>query len=193
MRGSIAGRAARRHGLLRALVPLTSLAMASIALGCSTAPTGRLAAMGVSSIQPIEGQQQGVAGPISWSAGDMQLITKENADGAYDLYVFTLALKNIGTGPVTITRMEWNVTDQDIIRGSPYFQAASWVLAPQGERRFTWPYSLVCPSLYTCAPTQDAEPSWTFRFTGTTAQGQPLDVPIAVTLPAQTLRTRFTW
>jgi hypothetical protein len=149
--------------------------------------------MGVSSIQPIEGHRQGVVGPISWWAGDMQLITKENAYGAYDLYVFTLALKNAGTVPVTITRMEWNVTDQGIILGSPYVQAASWTLAPQGERRFTWPYSLVCPSLYTCAPTQEAEPRWTFQFTGTTARSQPLDVPIAVTLPAQTLRTRFTW
>jgi hypothetical protein len=64
-----------------------------------------------------------------------------------------------------------------------------WSLAPQGERRFTWPYSLVCPALYTCAPTQDAEPSWTFHFTGATAQGQEVDVPISVTLPAQTLRT----
>lgn len=175
------------------MVPLTSLAVALIALGCFTAPTGRLAAMGVSAIQSVEGQQQGVAGPISWWAGDMQLSTKENADGAYDLYVFTLVLKNTGTVPVTLTRMEWNVTDQGIIRGSPYSQAASWVLAPQGERRSTWPYSLVCPMLYTCAPTQFAEPSWTFRFTGTTAQGQPVDVPIAVTLPAQTLRTRFKW
>ncbi len=32
-----------------------------------------------------------------------------------------------------------------------------------------------------------------YRFTGTTAQGQPLDVTINVTLPAQTLRTRFKW
>ena len=175
------------------MVLLTSLALALIALGCFTAPTGRLAAMGVSAIQSIEGQRQGAVGSISWWAGDMQLITKENADGAYDLYVFTLVLKNTGTVPVTLTRMEWNVTDQGIIQGSPYSQTTSWLIAPQGERRSTWPYSLVCPMLYTCAPTQFAEPSWTFRFTGTTAQGQPLDVSINVTLPAQTLRTRFKW
>jgi hypothetical protein len=173
------------------LAVVAGLALAT-AEGCS-APTGRLAAMGVASILSVAGHREGVVGPVSWWAGDMQVIAKENADGAYDLYVFTLALKNVGAVPVTITRMEWNVTDQGIILGSPYVQTTSWTLAPQAERRFTWPYSLVCPSLYTCAPTLDAEPSWTFRFTGTTAQGQPLDVPIAVTLPAQTLRTRFTW
>ena len=147
----------------------------------------------VAQVQSVEGQREGVAGPISWWAGDMQVISKENPDGAYDLYVFTLVLKNTGDVPVTLTRMEWNVMDQDIIRGAPSSQAASWSLAPQGERRFTWPYSLVCPMLYTCAPTQDAEPTWTFHFTGATAQGQPVDVPISVTLPAQTLRTRFNW
>jgi hypothetical protein len=43
--------------------------------------------------------------------------------------------------------------------------------------------------LYTCAPTEVAEPRWTFRFTGDGGQ----DVPISVTLPPQTLRTRFQW
>ena len=176
----------------RALGPLTSVSMALIALGRS-APTGPLAAMGVSAIQSIEGQRQGIAGPISWWAGDMQLITKENAYGAYDLYVFTLVLKNTGDVPATFTRQEWNVMDQDVIRSAPSAQAASWLIAPQGERRSTWPYSLVCPPVYTCAPTQIVEPTWTFRFTGSTAQDQRVDVPISVTLPAQTLRTRFQW
>jgi hypothetical protein len=174
-------------------VSLAGLGLAVVALGCSSAPTGRLAAMGVSSIQSIAGHREGSAGPIAWWAGDMQVISKENAYGAFDLYVFTLVLRNTGAVPVTLTRMEWNAMDQGIIRGSPASQATTWSLAPQGERRFTWPYSLVCPDLYTCAPTQDAEPTWTFRFTGRTAQGQEVDVPISVTLPAQTLRTRFTW
>jgi hypothetical protein len=43
--------------------------------------------------------------------------------------------------------------------------------------------------LYTCAPSEVAEPRWTFRFTGDGGQ----DVPISVTLPPQTLRTRFQW
>ena len=166
--------------------------MVLVALGCSP-PSGRLAAMGISSIQSVNGQREGTAGPIAWWAGDMQVISKANAYGAFDLYVFTLVLRNTGNVPVTLTRMEWNVTDQGIILGGPSAQAITWTLDPQAERRSTWPYSLVCPDLYTCAPTLDAEPSWTFHFTGSTAQGQAVDVPISLTLPAQTLRTRFTW
>jgi len=174
------------------LIPLIVLTVAVLALGCSS-PTGLLAAMSVAAVQQVEGHRQGVAGPIAWWAGDMQVIAKENADGAYDLYLFTLVLKNTGAVPLTITRMEWNVMDQDIIRGTPGSQALSWSIAPEGERRSTWPYSLVCPRLYNCTPAQISEPAWTFHFTGTTAQGQPVDVPVAVTLPAQTLRVRFTW
>ena len=172
---------------------LLSLAVALRALGCTGGLPGLLTAMSVSGVVSVEGQREGVVGPVSWWAGDMQVISKVNPDGAYDLYVFMLALKNTGPVPLTITRMEWNVMDQDIIRGTPGSQAISWSLAPEGERRSTWPYSLVCPMLYTCAPTQDAEPTWTFHFTGTTGRGQPVDVPITVTLPAQTLRTRFRW
>ena len=177
----------------RVPIPVTAVGVALLALGCTTAPGGLLGAMSVEGIQPVEGQRQGVAGPISWWAGDMQVISKVNPEGAYDLYVFTLALKNTGSVPLTITRMEWNVMDQDIIRGMPGSQALSWSILPGGERRSTWPYSLVCPRLYNCTPAQISEPAWTFHFMGTTAQGQQLDVPIDVTLPPQTLRVRFTW
>jgi hypothetical protein len=152
--------------------------------------------MWVASVQTIDGHQQGSAGPIAWWAGDMQLVRKEYDEGAYDIYLFTLALRNTQTVPVTLTQLEWNVSDEDIIRPSPRSQSGSWPIAPLGERRFTWPYSIVCPMLYTCAPTQTVEPTWTFRFTGTTANGERIEVPITVTLPPQTLRTRFqaqTW
>jgi hypothetical protein len=172
---------------------LAGTGIASLALGCACARLGELGIMNVSAIESVEGHRDGVAGPIAWWAGDMQVISKVNPDGAYDLYVFTLVLRNTGLVPVTITRMEWTAMDQGIIRGSPAAQTVSWLIAPQGERRSTWPYSLACPMLYTCAPTQDAEPTWAFHFTGATAQGQPIDVPISVTLPAQTLRTRFPW
>jgi hypothetical protein len=174
-----------------ALAVLASLGMPLLVLGCSAALTGRLAAMGVARVQTIDGHQQGTAGPISWWAGDMQVISKENADGAFDLYVFTLALEDTQGVPVTLTRMEWTVTDEDVIRSAPSSPAGSWPIAAHGERRFTWPYSIVCPMLYTCAPTQIVEPTWTFRFTGVTARGERVEVPITVTLPPQTLRTRF--
>jgi hypothetical protein len=47
--------------------------------------------------------------------------------------------------------------------------------------------------LFTCAPAAAAEPQWIFRFTGTAADGESVDVPITVTLPPETLRTRFQW
>jgi hypothetical protein len=168
---------------LMALLPI-------LVVGC-TAVEKRLAAMNVARIEMVEGHQQGTAGPISWWAGDMQVISKENAEGAFDLYVFTLVLKNTLAAPVTLTRLEWNVSDLDVIRSSPYSQSGSWVIAAAGERRFTWPYSIVCPMLYSCAYSQTVEPRWTFHFTGITAQGARVDVPITVTLPPQTLRTRF--
>ena len=121
MRGGTGERPVRLRTWRRGLGSRAGLGIAVVALGCS--PTGRLAAMGVSSIQSIEGHRAGIAGPISWWAGDMQVISKANAYGAFDLYVFTLVLKNIGTVPVTLTRMEWNVMDQDIIRGAPSSQA----------------------------------------------------------------------
>jgi hypothetical protein len=178
---------------MKKIAALIGLALSVLALGCGAAPSSRLAALGISSIQSVEGRRQGVAGPIAWWAGDMQVISRVNPDGAYDVYVFTLVLTNTGEVPVSIVRMDWNTMDQGIILGSPASQAVSWSIAPRGERRTTWPYSLVCPRLYNCAPTQDSEPTWTFHFTGATAQGQPIDVPISVTLPAQTLRTRFQW
>jgi hypothetical protein len=180
--------AAKRPGWR--VAQLICLAASLLVFGCSSL-TSKLAAMGVARIQTIEGHQQGAAGPIAWWAGDMQVISKENADGAFDLYVFTLVLKETQGVPLTLTRLEWNVTDLDVIRSSRSAQSGSWPIAAHGERRFTWPYSTVCPMLYTCASSQVAEPTWTFRFTGTTAQGERLDVPITVTLPPQTLRTRF--
>ncbi|MGH7333375.1 MAG: hypothetical protein ACREKS_11675 [Candidatus Rokuibacteriota bacterium] len=171
--------------MLRA-VP-SGLALSFALLACS----GKYAGMWVASVQTIDGHQQGSAGPIAWWAGDMQIVSKENDEGAYDLYLFTLVLRNTQTVPVTLTRLEWNVSDEDIIRPSPRSQAGSWPIAALGERRFTWPYSIVCPMLYTCAPAQTVEPTWSFRFTGTTANGERVEVPITVTLPPQTLRTRF--
>jgi hypothetical protein len=145
--------------------------------------------MGVAAVRNLDGQQEGSTGAISWWAGDMHVVSQENAYGAYDTYFFTLVLRNRGAAPVTFTRMEWNVTDEGVILSAPSAQAGSWTVAARGERRFTWPYSTVCPMLYTCAPTEVAEPRWTFRFTGDGGQ----DVPISVTLPPQTLRTRFQW
>jgi hypothetical protein len=172
----------------RSMTVLTSLAMSLLVLSCSTV---RHAIMRVAAVQTIEGHQEGTAGPISWWAGDMQVVSQENDEGAYDLYLFTLVLKDSQGVPVTFTRLEWNVMDEDIIRSGPRSQAGSWALSAHGERRFTWPYFIVCPMLYTCAPAQIVEPTWTFRFTGATARGTPVEVPITVTLPPQTLRTRL--
>ncbi len=175
------------------LLLVAGLAMSMASAACATPKSGSRVGMGVASVFSVPGQQQGSAGPISWWAGDMHVVTQENAYGAFDTYFFTLVLKDTQGVPVTFTRMEWNVTDQDIILSGPSAQTGSWPIAAHGERRFTWPYSTVCPMLYTCAPTEVAEPRWTFRFTGATAQGERVDVPIAVTLPPQTLRTRFQW
>ena len=175
------GTAGSQRAVLLTLVSVTLLA-------CS----GKYAGMWPASVQAIDGHQEGRVGLIAWWAGDMQIISKENADGAYDIYLFTLVLRNTQSAPVTLTGLEWTVSDEDIIRPSPRSQAGTWPIAGAGERRFTWPYSLTCPRLYTCAPFQTVEPTWRFRFTGIDADGAHVEVPITVTLPAQTLRVRFT-
>lgn len=72
-----------RHGL-------SGLALSLALLACS----GKYAGMWVASVQTIAGHQQGRVGSIAWWAGDMPVISKENDEGAYDLYLFTLVLKN---------------------------------------------------------------------------------------------------
>jgi hypothetical protein len=178
---------------LRSLVPTTAGLLAPLLLAaCSAGGWVKSVGMRVSEIQTIPDEREGRAGPIAWRATDMQVARKVNDDGAFDIYSFTLVLTNTLAAAVTLTRLEWNVDDEGIIRPSPYSQGGPWVIPPHGDRRFSWPYSLSCPRLYTCAPTETVEPTWSFRFTGTTAQGDAVDVPITVSLPPQVLRTRFT-
>jgi hypothetical protein len=131
---------------------------------------------------------EGDAGPVSWRVTDVGVVKRGNDD----VYAAKLVIKEMRGTTITFTRYERTVSDLKLVRAAPAVSTGRWVVRPNAEWTLNLSHSIVCPPFPGgCgSPLTTSAPEFHITLSGTTSEGQPVNVAITVSLPPTQLRMR---
>jgi hypothetical protein len=148
------------------------LVLAVLLTRCASAPT----------------RLEGDAGPVVWRVADIEVIKRDTDDA----YVAKLIIKEARRATITFTRYELTVSDFNLAPGAPAVYTGRWVLRPNTELTLNLSHSVACPPFPGgCgSPLRTSAPEFHIRLTGTTSEGEAVNVTITTALPPAQLRIR---
>jgi hypothetical protein len=129
---------------------------------------------------------EGTSGPLAWRVADLRVETREIQGRAVDGRAFTLVIRNISDGTLTITKMG-EQRYQPGTGSSSSSRAVQWRLRPGAERRIPRFTTLVCNSPPTCTDSGGSQPMFQIDFAGVDDQNRPIEARLDITLPADAM------
>jgi predicted aspartyl protease len=126
---------------------------------------------------------RGKNGPVAWQATDLRVIKRSISGADRDIYAFALVLEETQGVAITFTNLAYTVFQPGFNpTGISYHSSILWKLRSRGELRQPFSFYWDCGGP-PCPPWVTTAPWYNIVLTGSNAQGQPIQVTIALKLP----------
>lgn len=124
----------------------------------------------------------GTTGNLSWTATELSLqeVAVENSTG--EQFGFQLLLQEKQGQALQLTRVEFQVWQDNVDRSDTLYRNGPWTLPPYGNVRIPFAWAVYCPPATVCPDTGNST-EWNMTFFGKDANNQPVEFPMTLILP----------